>query len=359
MRPVVRVGQRQVLGLDRRDRGRGVGCRHLLQAAAGRVAAREVEVHLQRTAGPAGLRLADRLAGRQAAVRGLRLREQPELHQRQARVDREELRAEAVVGRDERVDVVRVVVFVIVAVVPAAVAVVAVTVLVLVVAAAHQLARPREHVVRLVVGGGDERVALCDAVVLDAVQVDVVERGVRRAVRQLRRDEAQELVRELVRRRHAGHQEVRLVGLDDVVEHRQVPGLPVQALLHVRLLGDDARLEHREVRGLRGRELLREELREVAGEAGLAGPRRPRCERARDGGVEEPDARQVRGQLLDLDEHAGGEPGGRPADDLHLDVGELAFAQDRRPCRQRSSSVRRAPCRSSCGGRSCCRRSTR
>ena len=74
---------------------------------------------------------------------------------------------------------------------------------------------------------------------------------------------------ELVRRRVADHREVRLVALEDVLDQRVVPGLPVQALLDVRLLADDAGLEDGEVGRRRGRELLRDVLREVAGEARL------------------------------------------------------------------------------------------
>ena len=102
VRPVVGVGQAEVRGLDR-GHGRGdVGRRDLLEAAAGRIAAGDVEVDLQRAAGPAGLGLADRLARGGAAVRRLRLREQAEVDERLAGVDRQELRREAVVGRDER-----------------------------------------------------------------------------------------------------------------------------------------------------------------------------------------------------------------------------------------------------------------
>ena len=121
---------------------------------------------------------------------------------------------------------------------------------------------------------------------------------------------------ELVRRRHADEQQVRLVRLDDVLEHRHVAGLPVEALLDVRLLADDAGLEDREVGGGRGRELLGEELGEVAGEARLARPRRPARDGAADRRVEEADARQVARQLLDLDEHAGGQAVERAAADL-------------------------------------------
>ena len=75
---------------------------HLREAAAGRVAAGEVEVDLDGAAGPAGLGLADGLARGRAAVGGLRLGQQAEVDEHLAGVDGEELRREAVVGGDER-----------------------------------------------------------------------------------------------------------------------------------------------------------------------------------------------------------------------------------------------------------------
>ena len=100
--PVVGVGQAEERGLDRGDRRRLVGRGDLRASrAAGRVAAGEVEVDLQRAAGPAGLGLADRLAGGGAAVGRLRLRQQAEVDQHLAGVDRQELRREPVVGADE------------------------------------------------------------------------------------------------------------------------------------------------------------------------------------------------------------------------------------------------------------------
>ena len=299
MGPVVRILQAEVLRLDRGHRRGDVARRDLLEAAAGRIAARDVEVDLQRTAGPAGLGLADRLARGRAAVRRLRPGEQAHLDERLARVDGEELRREAVVGGDEGRRVL-----------------------------AHQLAGTGQDVVGLFVGGANERLAGGDAAVLDAVEVDIVERRVRRAVRQLRRHEPEELMLELVRRRHAGEEQVRVVLLDDVLEHRLMTGHPVQALLDVRLLGHDARLEDGEVGRGRGRERLREVLREVAGEARLAGPRRPARDRTADGGVEEADTGEVPRQLLDPDEHAGRQAGRGAADDLDLDVGPLALAED-------------------------------
>ena len=60
---------------------------------------------------------------------------------------------------------------------------------------------------------------------------------------------------------------------------------------------------------------------------GLAGPARPRGVRARDGGVEETDLREVGGKPLDLDQERGRLAVEGAADDLDLDVGPLALAQ--------------------------------
>ena len=84
----------------------------------------------------------------------------------------------------------------------------------------------------------------------------VVERGVRCATGQCRRDEAEELVLELVDDGDADEREVGLVGVEDVFEDRVVRSGPVQALLHVRLFAHDPRFEHREVGRGRRRELL-------------------------------------------------------------------------------------------------------
>ena len=96
--PVVGVGQSEECGLDLGDRRRLVRRGHLLETAAGRIAAGEVEVDLDGAARPARLGLADRLTGGGAAVRRLRPRQQPEVDQDLARVDGEELRREPVVG---------------------------------------------------------------------------------------------------------------------------------------------------------------------------------------------------------------------------------------------------------------------
>jgi hypothetical protein len=183
------------------------------------------------------------------------------------------------------------------------------------------------RLVRLLIGRADEALSGLDAAVRLAVQVDVVEGRIRVPVRQRPRDEPQELVLELVGRGHPDEHEVRLIGPGDVLEHGVVAGRPVQALLDVGLLAGDAGLEDREVRGRRGREPLRQELGEVAGEAGLTLPRRPTGDRAADGGVEEADAREVAGQLLDLDQHAGRLSIQCATLDLHLDVGQLALGE--------------------------------
>ena len=103
--PVVLVDQREVGGLDLGHLGVDHVRGYLLDRAAHRrcrVSTGDVQIDLQRTTGPARLRAADRLTGRGAAIRGLVRRQQPELLQRFARIDREELRREAVVGRHER-----------------------------------------------------------------------------------------------------------------------------------------------------------------------------------------------------------------------------------------------------------------
>ena len=221
-----------------------VGGRHLLEAAAPhRVASGEVEVDLHRAAGVAGLRLADRLAGRRAAVDGLRPRQQAEVDEHLAGVDRRELRREAVVGGDEGRQV----------------------------AVAHVLLRQPHRRVGALVRVADERLALLDAAVRRAVDLDVVVGRVRRAVGQLRH-EPEELVLELVGDGVADQGEVGLVRVEHVLDQRVVGRRPVEALLDVGLLADDAGLEHREVAGLRRRELLGNEVLERAGEAGLAGP---------------------------------------------------------------------------------------
>ena len=66
-----------------------------------RIAADDVEVDLEGAARPAGLGRADRLPDRRPAVRRLGLREQAEVDERLAGVDREELWREPVIRRDE------------------------------------------------------------------------------------------------------------------------------------------------------------------------------------------------------------------------------------------------------------------
>ncbi len=313
MRPVVGIGQGQVSRLDLERSGVGRGLRGVARVghevrvvgAIGqlgvpgvggprvRVPAVDIEVDLEGATGPARLRLGevrgdphvDRRRSRKcdAAVRDLRHArhraevEQPEVEERLARVDRQELRGEAVVRGHERGRIAR-----------------------------DERPGERQDLVGLLVRRPDVGLARGHAAVGDAVEIDIVVRRVGGTVAELRADEAEELVLELVGRRHPDEEEVRLVLGGDVLEHRHVAGGPVQALLDVGVFARDAGLEDREVGGRRGRELLGEVLLEVAGEAGLAGPRRPGRERARDGGVEQAHARQVARQLLDLDEEAGG-----------------------------------------------------
>ncbi len=284
--PVVGIGERQEGRLDLGDRRRLLVGRHLRERGVHGVPPGQVEVDLHRPTGETGLGLADRLAGRRTAVGGLRVGQQAEVHQHLAGVDGQELRREAVVGADEGGRVL-----------------------------AHQAASEGQRLVGLVVGLADVAPALGHQAVLRAVEVDVVERRVRLAVGQRRADETEELVLELVGRRHADHQQVRVVGVGDVLEHRPVAGRPVQALLDVGVLAHDAGLEDREVGGRRGRELLGEELGEGIGVGGvvarLARPGRPAGDRAGDRGVEEAHLRQVVGEGLDLHQHARGLAGER------------------------------------------------
>jgi hypothetical protein len=97
----------------------------------------------------------------------------------------------------------------------------------------------------------------------------------------------------------ADEQEIRLVRLGDVLEHRQVGGRPVEPLVGVGLLARDARLENGEVGRRRGREPLGQELSEVAREARLA-EARPRRGGAADGRVEQADAREIGGESSTL-----------------------------------------------------------
>ena len=99
--PVVRIGESFESGLDGSHRGDLVRRRHLLHRRISGVAALEVEIDLHRSAGPAGLRLANRLAGPCSAVGGLRRGEQPHVDEHLARIDREELRREAVIRANE------------------------------------------------------------------------------------------------------------------------------------------------------------------------------------------------------------------------------------------------------------------
>ena len=178
-----------------------------MQRGGDGVATGQVEVDLDGAAGPAGLRLADGLAGGEAAVRRLRLGQQTQVDQHLAGVDGEELWCEAVVGGHEGRRVL-----------------------------ADEPAREGQRPVGLGVGLLDEGRALRHPSVGDAVEVDVVVGRVGLPVGQLLGDQAQELVLELVGRRHAHHQQVRPVLLGDVLQHRPVAGGPVEALLDVGLL---------------------------------------------------------------------------------------------------------------------------
>ena len=295
--PVVGVLQPEERRLDLSDCRGLVDGSNLLQPAARRVAARQVEVDLHGAAGPAGLGLADRLARRRTAVRRLGLREQAEVDQDLAGVDGGELRRESVVGGDERRRL------------------------------AQQVLSERHEAVGTLVGGADELGALRDAPVGRAVHLHVVVGRVRCTVGQRRHGESEELVLELVGRRVADEGEVRVVRLHDVLQRRCGEGLPLESLLDVGLLADDTGLEYGEVGGGRTRELLGEVFVERAGEAGFARPGRPRGDGPGDGGVEEPHLGEVLREGLDLDEEPGGLAVERPAGDLHLHVGPLPLTQ--------------------------------
>ena len=80
------------------------------------------------------------------------------------------------------------------------------------------------------VGPSDEGLPLGDPVVGRAVDLDVVVGRVGGAVGQRRRDEAEELVLELVGDRVADHRQVRLVGVEDVLDQRVVQLSPSRPL---------------------------------------------------------------------------------------------------------------------------------
>jgi hypothetical protein len=118
--------------------------------------------------------------------------------------------------------------------------------------AEHAASQPHGGVGTLV-GPPEEALAHLDPPVFLAVHV--VNR-VRGSVRDRRRHQAEELVLELVGDRVSDEREVRLVGLDHVLEQRAVRLLPVQALLDVGLLADNPGFEDREVARGGNRELL-------------------------------------------------------------------------------------------------------
>ena len=103
-----------------------------------------------------------------------------------------------------------------------------------------------------------------DAAVADMVEVGVVERRIGGAVGEGRRDQPEELVLELIRRRVAGEEEIGLPGPDDVAEERLVERLEPEPLLDVGRLRDDPGLGDREVGAGRGRERPGDVLLEVA-----------------------------------------------------------------------------------------------
>ena len=196
--PVVGVGQRLEGRLDLRDRRRLVDGRDLLEAAAGRIAPGEVEVDLDGAAGPAGLGLADRLAAwpvgswRSAAWTAGRGRRGPCWRRRRGTAARSR-------GRTRRRSSGR-----------------------------GPSACARARGCRRPPGRPASRNASRCATRPSGVpfDLDVVVGRVRCAAGQLRRDEAEELVLELVGGRVADQRQVRLVGLQDVLDAAAWPTSP-------------------------------------------------------------------------------------------------------------------------------------
>ena len=203
------------LVVARRDLGRSF-------ARRGRIAPGEVDVQLGRSTRVAHL---DERRRSGAAVRAL-LRPVAQALERLRDVHGVPLRREAVVRRDERRRLV-----------------------------AHQLTCQRERLVGLLVRGPDVALALVDPAVGDVVVRQVVEVRVRVAVDVGRRDEAHELVRELV-----GHR---------VADREQI--------------GLDAEAVDRPDRVHGGDGTVGEDVAQVAtsGRPSIAGPARRRCPRRR------------------------------------------------------------------------------
>ncbi len=254
--------ERQEGGLDRGDRRRDVRSRDLLEGT-GVVASDDVEIDLDRTAGPAGLGqpMVSPVAVRQLDVCGC------ESSPRSTRTLLASIARNC--GAKPWSDPTNVVG-----------------------SLPMSLRASVSTCVGALVGVADEPGAGTHAPVAGPVHLDVVVGRVGLAVGQLLRDEPEELVLELIGDRIPGEQEIRLVGLDHVLEHRVMGLGPVQPLLDVGLFADDARFEDGEVGRGRGGELLGEELIEL-GDPGLAREAGPARVRAGDRRVEQADAREV------------------------------------------------------------------
>ncbi len=100
--PVVGIGERQEGSLDLSNGGGFLVGWDLGKAAACRITPGQVQVDLHRTASPAGLGLADRLASGGTAVGGLRLGKQPQVDQHLAGVNCQELRRKAMIGEPRK-----------------------------------------------------------------------------------------------------------------------------------------------------------------------------------------------------------------------------------------------------------------
>ena len=243
-----------------------------------------------------------RVVGGLAAVARLLALLETEVDEHLAHVDRVPLRREAVVGGDERVRL-----------------------------HLHEVAGQVERAIRLLVRRADVALTLVDPAVRHVVVREVVVVRVRVAVDVRRRHEPRELVLELVRRRRAHEQQVRLDAeaggrrAEDVLEVRPVGVLPHQALLDVGVLVDDACLHRREVRRRGGREIAVQLLLEVR-RAGRAERVVGRV-RALHRGEVEAELREVGGQVDRLDVEAGRPARERAGGERQLGVGPLALGE--------------------------------
>ena len=164
---------------------------------------------------------------------------------------------------------------------------------------AHERPGQGELCIGFVIGGPDIALANGEPAIRDTVTVGVVVVRVGIAVHVGRRDQAHELVAELVRHRIADHGQlgIRLERAQDVPEDRvAVRTFKVATLLDVGVLVDDLRLHRREIGGDVGRQVVRDVLLKAIlaiaarGQA-IAGRGRARRDRAVDRGEVELEVR--------------------------------------------------------------------